>query len=584
MNDRESTYLTHKRISAVVILLLTLIYLCLELPFSADLLDAVGGVATLPQLQRLEVSGRLISGLAVALLVWQFMVMPWAHRRGWTTARTVAACVVVTFPVMFGVYCAEGMLVDHLAEQGGSRARQTAFATVLFTQGIKQHRIAIRDLSLTDDVRERPDAKAFMALLPLMTSEMSDIRERLMPVAEAIVRNRLVADSGGANQFFKKTYAAALQPVKTKYRQYRAGMQAYNRGYDKYKKGVARYRAAIASASARGDKEYWKYRKYLERKTHSKGPISAWQCPLIRRRVARKYDINLPSDWNCWARAPFSKAVAVRIREHADKKLAAAHRKLKSGRPAHIITTFDAFVRQPAVQNKMLAGWRNSLQFDVPRSVATANQTVTSWSKHVYQPWIDARAQAIVAHLVGHVSDFDPGGAYYERGKAARKLLLIPAMALLFSLLGALTHIVKIIVEASVVIYPRSVMNVRALFDGDRRAVVPRKSALFLRPGLFVVGMMLVACPFWISTPITRSPVFRSIEQVMHSGDGNADKQGAAVAIFSRWTIQAEAIVYPANARLRDAMASVHDFERGWLVQTIADHSKPLSSPFGTPR
>ena len=54
--------------------LLTAIYLCFELAFNARLLDVVGGAASNEQIHSIETFGRALSGVAVALLVLQFLL------------------------------------------------------------------------------------------------------------------------------------------------------------------------------------------------------------------------------------------------------------------------------------------------------------------------------------------------------------------------------------------------------------------------------------------------------------------------------------------------------------------------------
>lgn len=54
--------------------LATAIYLCIELAFNARLLDVIGGLASAEQLHNIESYGRAISGFAVALMLWGWLI------------------------------------------------------------------------------------------------------------------------------------------------------------------------------------------------------------------------------------------------------------------------------------------------------------------------------------------------------------------------------------------------------------------------------------------------------------------------------------------------------------------------------
>lgn len=570
-----------KRMGAVVIFLLTLAYLCLELPFSVDLLNGVGHVSTPTQLQHLEIAGRLISGLALVLLVWQFVVAPlarlWSHRRVWT----VVICLAVTPAIVFVVYRTEGALVSSQPSRLGASALQMAYTTVLFAQGVQSGQVEIKGLPFTSSTRKQPDAMAFMALLPFMSSHIHDIRARLMPAAKRIVIQRLVAQTGGPETFYDQTYLAAIAPVRTMFNHYRDGLRSYNRQYQQYEHGLDRYRKAMSSASSRAESVYWSYRKRLARDIHSQGPAPSWECPIIRRKVERAYHIHLPDDWNCWAKEPFVRAIIAHERYSASRHLERARHELVTHRPHHVFTTFDAFVRQPAVQQRLREGWRRH-GIPVPEHISLTNQTVSSWSKLVYHPFLESRATAMVRHFNGQAKDFAPGGPYYAWGKASHELLMIPAIALLFSLLGALIHIVKIIVEMSIIIRPQKALHWRDVMAFRWRHAVRDKPAFVLRYVSLALGILLVSFPIVRSTPVTRSSVFQGISRAMRSGkDGNNAHTGSMAAIFSRWAIQTEAAIYPFNARLRNTVDQVFDFEHSGLVRTIACHSAPLQSPLG---
>ncbi|MHB1992722.1 hypothetical protein [Metallibacterium scheffleri] len=576
----ENRAATSGRFGATIIFLLTLVYLCLELPFSVDLLNGVGRAITPSQLQRLEIAGRLISGLALVLLIWQFVVVPLA--RTWRRGRmwTIMACLLISVPVMVGVYLGEGAIVTRESSYDGAAARQMALVTVLFAQGVENGQVAIKGLPFTSRTKNAPDALAFMALLPLMTSQMHDVRARLGPVANNFVKQRLEAETGGAEAFYKQTYVPAIQRAQEQYARYRKGIQVYDRGYERYHHMLEQYEHLMDSARQHGDQEYWAYRKQLARAIHSPGPVAPDDCPAIRVTMERRYGIQLPSDWNCWAKAPFAQAVEAHIRDEARRNLNDAQRELLRYRPSDMGATFHIFLNEPKIRQQLMAGWKRA-GVEVPSDAELENQTVASWNALVYQPMLDSQTNDIVSHFSDHLNDFRRGGSFYVEGRAAHELLMIPAIALFFSLIGALIHIVKILVEFSVIACPRKAVHWRKLAAGNLRGITGGKLAFGLRVGFLFAGILLVSIPAFVTTPVTRSRAFESITQAMRTNNVDTSRSSIVVAAFAKWAIQTESVIYPFNAKLRNAVDNVFDFDQSWLVRVIAKHSTPLSSPLG---
>ncbi|MBK9445819.1 MAG: hypothetical protein IPO00_06870 [Betaproteobacteria bacterium] len=63
-----------ERRTAVIMLVLTVLYLLVEVGFNARLLDTVGGLASPDEIDSIEKYGRVISGVALTLFAWGHLI------------------------------------------------------------------------------------------------------------------------------------------------------------------------------------------------------------------------------------------------------------------------------------------------------------------------------------------------------------------------------------------------------------------------------------------------------------------------------------------------------------------------------
>ncbi|MGH8463073.1 MAG: hypothetical protein ACRER5_02935 [Pseudomonas sp.] len=160
-----------------VVCLATAAYLVVELAFNARLLDVVGGGATPEEIDRIEIWGRAISGFALALVCW-----PWLIKRGTTRRATLLGhawrltwCSAV---FIVGMYAFQEALLRTLVDNSSSAELRTAQHLVLLQSGLV-HEVAIVDsLDLTPERLETPEGKATLALLPMLASHMDDVGDR----------------------------------------------------------------------------------------------------------------------------------------------------------------------------------------------------------------------------------------------------------------------------------------------------------------------------------------------------------------------------------------------------------------------
>ena len=147
--------------------------------------------------------------------------------------------------------------------------------------------------------------------------------------------------------------------------------------------------------------------------------------------------------------------------------------------------------------------------------------------RRVYQPLLDRRVGAELVKLAAPPQDYADGGALEKIGRQAREGVIVPPLALPFSLIGGVTHIGKTI------IYLLTLVSVPLL---GRLAIVT---------SIFGAALWL---PFQWVDPITASPTFRSLHRQTE------EKLGPVGATALLWIIRLEGKVYPLNNTIRHSV------------------------------
>lgn len=514
------------RTAAATILLLTVLYLCMELPFAANLLDSVGSPTTPDKLQLTEVAGRLISGFAAALFAWGVFIIPRCLRSTVPLGRTVLLCAVWAVPIMMVVYFGERGIIDHLAATATATQRQNAFAVVLFTGELENGHASVRGLNLDDEELATPQGKSFIALLPFMASTMTDIRTRLAPAIHDLVRNQALRKTGGPAASYDQGYVASVETLKSSYDQYRQGVKEY---YDR--------RDQVPEKAARA---YQEYRADLAK--NFRGPPPRWYWKRIRKKVRAK-GVPVTDNWNCWDSGPFIDAAVRQGNREADNAFASRTAQLAGAPIPSTLGDFDEFVATSAIQRR----WHDSLR--VPDDVRLdAHYTFASWDAEVYEPIIERQTKTVIDAFEAQSTEYAPGGKFFKQGDQAMRALLVPPIALIFSLIGAFGHFIKSFITFCYLIQPRI--------------------TIWTRVAVFSLGVFVSAIPLFVPNDLTRTPVYAAIEADM------GETAGVAVADSMTWVIQTQALVYPFNSALRSYVIPYFDVENTWVTKGIAHLSQ----------
>lgn len=179
---------------------------------------------------------------------------------------------------------------------------------------------------------------------------------------------------------------------------------------------------------------------------------------------------------------------------------------------------FETFLQHPVVQRQ----WREALQ--APENAVLKNgMSARDFERQTYIPWYEHLVTEQKKALLAASADFDNGGKHEALGKEAMRGLIVPPLALLFSLLGIIVHVCK------------------TGFYSLRLLLPWLSLAIFVNVALLGA---LMAAPLFLSNPISRTPVFCRVESRIGTDHPYSAK-------MLRWIIEGQTYIYPVNNWIR---------------------------------
>jgi transposase InsO family protein len=490
-----------------IVLPLTLAYLVVEFAFNGRLLDVTGGMAAPDEIGMIEHIGRALSGIALALVFWKAIIRR-AERRGLGLVAFLGLLLVSGLLSMAMMYAVQKGLIDYLVDRSTGTERRTAIRIRLMTTSIIEQDAAIEGIELTPAVMASPEGKSFLSLLPIMTFLHGDTDGSVTGMLRQLARLRLEAAIGTAESSYTNVFVPSAEAI----------VDSYNA----YADGVNRYRQALLAIPARQATAWADYENELRRHGWTPGRVPAAFRDQVRDEISARANLDLPAGWNPSDRAAFDAAIAGRIVDEADD----AYEQAMVGALGVVLPKnldIDRFEAEPAIQEK----WRRAIGLAEPVRLAH-RMGLAAYVADVYEPAINRRLDAEMRALTEADDKFADRGPYGQIGRDAVAALYVPPLALFFSFLGALIHMIK----------------------------ASRMSALILLPGLqprrltFAVAAAFigVAAGFLlIPNAVSRSQAFTTLERQMmlHSPAGRI----AAPAV--RLIVQIEPYFYPINDFMR---------------------------------
>lgn len=402
-----------------VVAFLTAAYLCFELAFNARLLDVVGGAASPAQLHDIERYGRSLSGIAVALVLLQWLL----GRRARSTHGSPRGLAILFWCLVAAglTYGALQLLVDQLVDRSTPELRRASLNMVLVQRALVTGSVQLDGLGDDPGLFARPEGKAFLALFPAMAVSVERLDEKIRD-AKLELLSRAVAERLGGPAGYYDDYAQTVS-------QTQAQWQRYQR-----LPGAADLDAEIAR---RQDRAWSEYLADLGRRGWTPSTVPAEAQGTVRRRVRARAPV--AAHWDLADEAGFRQAVAAQVRRKAgsgagDGGIIVQGRRVPPG------LAWPAFFAHAGVQAQL----RDSLKLPAGVPLRPAYGSGAAFEREVFAPVVADLARRELVRYDAPAATFADGRQHAEIGRDAARAVIVPPVALLFSLLGAIGHLAKL--------------------------------------------------------------------------------------------------------------------------------------------
>ena len=509
----------------LVILVLTPLYLWFELSFGVHLLDTISGKTTEEETIAIEHWGRLISGIAVSLLfVTEWFRQCEKRNHPWTIRILVTVAIaLVCIPL---TWLSQGKVIDFYVKRGSTEiALDLAGLAVAVAIGFFLLRFWLRRCIV--EQRHGPAMTVFGLAIILGTGvTFLSTTQFWLP------------------QFNEKM---GIAPVLSKQlgeeRQQAATLSVLRRGAQE---GIFTPQTIDLSAKTTGSPE--------GKAALALFPVigSVIDLPEIDGERARIIAELMYRDWDdqsgAISYAAFKEIESSLRRTHAEEYQVGSaafskNRSLIKANQEWVIfirdllgtdqirpnLSLDEFLRQPALSNymaKQVACF--DCQFKVGMSREEFGRELFKWNqKHNVERTVNNFASA---------SYFEDG----RDGETAGRTYWVPIWALFFSMLGAFTHLFKMLFTAAEYFQRSTFHRVRAA-DSLLAEEVVGNSKMMIGIGIVLIVLFI----FFSDNRVTGDEAYMKVRERLW------DKHPVIGAVAAHWTINAQGLLYPFTKKLR---------------------------------
>jgi len=521
---------------------ITLTYLICELAFNSRLLDLVGSVSTADEVHNMERYGRTLTAIAAALLALQFSLMGLVRlkKKGvWLTAKASTALVLL-------ICLSTGTLTWHAVEwvierqvtKSTGEFRQMSLLAQLYQHALIEGQQTLEGIPLDSGGGQAqtwtsPSGKAFLATLPVLLSSSDRYRKLLERDAEQNLRDNISAREGGVRGY----YELWLQARGEVHKQFVA---YYNDEMD--------ISETVRLEQARA---WQRYERSLEAKR-----LKTWNVPrryyaTVRKQV-RGQGVPVTNDWSPSDRTGFNAAVAKAARQKYLAQRTVVYKGVTLPKRLDWGVFFRLDVIQKELREKLLLPANTLVREEYP-----LNDKLKQFALELHTPHLNEAVKQQLPELRAAVSSYSAGGSNEKLGEDAARAVIVPPIALIFSLVGALTHLAKLLY---LVLLPLTATLL------TRR---PSRPVRFLNrhPLAFPVALIavLVVTFSLINNSITESVAYKNLKDGLAGAkititDEPLPLSGGAVLRVMHAVSIGQSYSYPINQYLREHVLQGFDF------------------------
>jgi len=378
-----------------------------------------------------------------------------------------------------------------------------------------------------------PSGKAFLATLPVLLSSSDRYRKLLERDAEQNLRDNISAREGGVRGY----YELWLQARGEVHKQFVA---YYNDEMD--------ISETVRLEQARA---WQRYERSLEAKR-----LKTWNVPrryyaTVRKQV-RGQGVPVTNDWSPSDRTGFNAAVAKAARQKYLAQRTVVYKGVTLPKRLDWGVFFRLEVIQKELREKLLLPANTLVREEYP-----LNDKLKQFALELHTPHLNEAVKQQLPELRAAVSSYSAGGSNEKLGEDAARAVIVPPIALIFSLVGALTHLAKLLY---LVLLPLTATLL------TRR---PSRPVRFLNrhPLAFPVALIavLVVTFSLINNSITESVAYKNLKDGLAGAkititDEPLPLSGGAVLRVMHAVSIGQSYSYPINQYLREHVLQGFDF------------------------
>ncbi|CAM6460984.1 hypothetical protein LEADMM271B_09115 [Leclercia adecarboxylata] len=521
---------------------ITLTYLICELAFNSRLLDLVGSVSTADEVHNMERYGRTLTAIAAALLALQFSLMGLVRlkKKGvWLTAKASTALVLLICLITGTLtWHAVEWVIERQVTKSTGEFRQMSLLAQLYQRALIEGQQTLEGIPLDSGGGQAqtwtsPSGKAFLATLPVLLSSSDRYRKLLERDAEQNLRDNISAREGGVRGY----YELWLQARGEVHKQFVA---YYNDEMD--------ISETVRLEQARA---WQRYERSLEAKR-----LKTWNVPrryyaTVRKQV-RGQGVPVTNDWSPSDRTGFNAAVAKAARQKYLAQRTVVYKGVTLPKRLDWGVFFRLEVIQKELREKLLLPANTLVREKYP-----LNDKLKQFALELHTPHLNEAVKQQLPELRAAVSSYSAGGSNEKLGEDAARAVIVPPIALIFSLVGALTHLAKLLY---LVLLPLTATLL------TRR---PSRPVRFLNrhPLAFPVALIavLVVTFSLINNSITESVAYKNLKDGLAGAkititDEPLPLSGGAVLRVMHAVSIGQSYSYPINQYLREHVLQGFDF------------------------
>lgn len=521
---------------------ITLTYFICELAFNSRLLDLVGSVSTADEVHNMERYGRTLTAIAAALLALQFSLMGLVRlkKKGvWLTAKASTALVLLICLITGTVtWHAVEWVIERQVTKSTGEFRQMSLLAQLYQHALIEGQQTLEGIPLDSGGGQAqtwtsPSGKAFLATLPVLLSSSDRYRKLLERDAEQNLRDNISAREGGVRGY----YELWLQARGEVHKQFVA---YYNDEMD--------ISETVRLEQARA---WQRYERSLEAKR-----LKTWNVPrryyaTVRKQV-RGQGVPVTNDWSPSDRTGFNAAVAKAARQKYLAQRTVVYKGVTLPKRLDWGVFFRLDVIQKELREKLLLPANTLVREEYP-----LNDKLKQFALELHTPHLNEAVKQQLPELRAAVSSYSAGGSNEKLGEDAARAVIVPPIALIFSLVGALTHLAKLLY---LVLLPLTATLL------TRR---PSRPVRFLNrhPLAFPVALIavLVVTFSLINNSITESVAYKNLKDGLAGAkititDEPLPLSGGAVLRVMHAVSIGQSYSYPINQYLREHVLQGFDF------------------------